>query len=67
MRKSNNQKVRKAMKSALKSGWTQKEGKRHIKMFAPDGKNIVTISCTATDPAAERNILADFKRAGLKI
>jgi hypothetical protein len=60
--------VNKILKSAKKQGWrfSQRNG-GHIKAYAPNGTDIVTVSASHSDCFALKKIRADFNRAGLNV
>lgn len=59
--------LRDLLQKALDAGWTLVRGRRHIKAFSPDESTIVTISMSASDHRALRNVRADLRRGGLDL
>jgi transcriptional/translational regulatory protein YebC/TACO1 len=57
------------LKKAEEAGWTVVQGKRssHYKLYAPDGKTIVTCGSTLSDHRAIKNIRAMLRRNGVDV
>jgi hypothetical protein len=50
---------------AERQGWRVELGNGgHYKLYAPDGKNIVTTGSTPGAPSASRNLIARMRRHG---
>lgn len=59
--------VREIVEEARRQGWRVEEGKRgHVKLFAPDGRTIVTLPSTPSDHRSLKNSIAEMRWAGFK-
>ncbi|MDQ3662934.1 MAG: hypothetical protein M3454_18180 [Actinomycetota bacterium] len=59
--------IKKIMREAERQGWRIVQGTKHIKAYPPDPSHgMVTISSTAGDRNAIKNILRDLRRRGFE-
>lgn len=57
--------LRKLIRAAERQGWTVQIGKAgHVKLFAPDGRTLVTMGSTESDRRALTNTVSRMRRAG---
>jgi hypothetical protein len=57
---------KKIVAEAVRQGWLVKQSKRggKLKLYAPDGENIVRVSATPSAQNAVDNLLSDLRRYG---
>lgn len=59
--------VKKLLSAAQAQGWRVELGKRgHLKLYAPDGVGIVTMSGTPSDSRAMNNTIARMRQYGFE-
>jgi hypothetical protein len=59
--------LRKVLKAAREQGWRIESGRKgQLKLYAPDGVNIVTLHQTPSDRRALKNAIAIMRRYGFE-
>lgn len=58
--------LREILREAERQGWRVVRGSKHFKLYAPDGKTIVTAPTTPSDWRAIRDVIARMRRAGFR-
>ena len=59
--------VRRAVRTAERCGWTTKRTQNGLRLLSPDGVTTIGLHFSPSDYRARRNALADFRRAGVRV
>lgn len=54
--------IRNIIRDLVQNGWVYKDGKKHGKLYTPDGKYMQPVTKTPSDPRAVSNFKAQIKR-----
>jgi len=62
MQYSSNKDINKLVRQKIHQGWTWQKGRKHGKLFEPQGSDYITVPCSPSDYRAPRNFAKELAR-----